>query len=343
MRQAPQPVISKVITPVSVRTVQNRTSPITVSTNGILVAQDRIDLFAEVTGIFEFTSHTFKPGSFYQKGDVLLRINSDEHRANIEALKSNLLNQIVLFLPDLKLDYSESFPAWEAYVGNFDTQKPLVPLPDPVTEKEKLFILGRGIQSTYHNISTAEERLAKYVITAPFSGVLTEALVNPGALVRNGQRLGAFINTGAYEMEVKVNVSYMDLLRRGKKVRLHNLNRTKSWIGTVARVDGRVDEASQTIRVFIAVSAQGLKEGMYLEADLEAQQIEDAFTIDRKLLLEGNEVYVVLDTLLGTKPVNPVYFKEGEVVVQGLADGDRLVARPVPGAFKGMRVEIIDL
>ena len=41
-----------------------------------------------------------------------------------------------------------------------------------------------------------------------------------------------------------------------------------------------------------------------------------------------------------TVQINPVYFNNETVVVKGLTDGSKLISKPVPGAYKGMKVEI---
>ena len=342
-RAIPKPVEAKIITPVSVEVVQNTSTPITVKTSGNIVAKNQIEIYSEVTGIFEGSDHDFKPGSRFKKGQVLLRLNSDEHNANIGALKSNLINQITLFLPDLKLDYPDAFPAWESYVRDYDIVKPLKPLPLATSEKEKLFILGKGINVTYFNIENLQERLSKYVIRAPFNGIVTEALIHPGALVRNGQKLANFISTSIYELEVNVNVSYIDLLKIGKSVQLHNLERTKSWTGRVTRMNGLVDQSTQTIKVFIEVAGKGLREGVYLEADIDVKQIENTFEVNRKLLFDQDKLFVVRDTILETVQITPVYYNESTVIVEGLTDGMQLVSGIISGGHRGMRVEIIQL
>ncbi|MEO1263453.1 MAG: HlyD family efflux transporter periplasmic adaptor subunit [Bacteroidota bacterium] len=341
MKEEPVPVEQKVVNSVFAEVVKNSTSPVTLTASGSLSARDRVDLFAEVQGIFESSANTFKPGSYFTKGQTLLKINSDEFRANIRAQKASLYSQIVGFLPDLRLDYADAFPKWQEYVRNFDESKPLLELPKTTSEKEKLFITGKGIYTTFYNISNLEERLDKYIISAPFSGVLTDALVNPGALVSPGQRLGQLINTGIYELEVNVNVEYMDLLKVGRSVNLHNLENTKNWKGKVARVNGKVDQASQTIGVFIQVSGKDLKEGMYLEADLEAKQVADTYEIDRQLLLDNDQVFVIDGEKLAVADIAPVFFKENSVIVKGLSDGTQILAKPIPGAYAGMRVKII--
>ncbi|NRB48754.1 MAG: HlyD family efflux transporter periplasmic adaptor subunit [Saprospiraceae bacterium] len=340
-RNQPKPVENKIVLPVSIETVQNTSTPITLKTSGNLVAKNKVDIYSEVSGIFKSSAREFKPGSPYGRGQTLLLIDSDEFKANIKAQKSNLYNQIVLFMPDLRLDYPDATPQWEAYITAFDVEKPLQDFPKPTSEKEKLFLSSKGIFTSFYNISNLEERLDKYVIRAPFNGVLTEALVNPGALVRNGQKLGEFISTGVYEMEVDINVTYQDLLAVGKSVELHNLERTNSWMGRVIRVNGKVNQASQTIKVFIQVSDASLKEGMYLEADLVAKEEEDTYELDRKLIFDENKLYVIRDSVLDVAQVSPIFFKESTVVVKGLTDGTQIMAKPVPGAHKGMRVSLL--
>ncbi len=341
-KNQPKPVEQKIITPVFTESVKNSSTPITLTTSGNLSAKDKVELFSEVQGIFEKSTHDFKPGSYYSKGQVLLRINSDEHRANLRAQKSSLYNQLVMFMPDLRLDYPDAFPKWQTYIRSFDESKPLWPLPETSSEKEKLFIAGKNVYTTYYNIINVEERLRKYTVSAPFSGVLTEALVNPGALVRNGQKLGEFISTSIYEMEVNVNIDYMDLLKIGKSVKLHNLDRNNNWSGKVIRVNGRVDQASQTIKAYIQVSGKNLKDGMYLEADIVAKEEQNTYEINRKLLFDEHKVFIVTDTILDVAEIVPIYFKEKTVVVKGLADGTQLLSKPVPGAYKGMRVAIFE-
>ena len=341
-KRTPRPRERKIVTSVFTREVQNGIVPVTISTNGLLTAKYRLELFSEVGGIFEESATDFKPGAYYKKGSTLMRINSDEHRANLRAQKSSLFNQIVLLLPDLRLDYPESFPDWEKYINEFDLEGFLQPLPAPKSDREKLFISGRNIYTPYYASKNLEERLSKYVIRAPYSGVLIEALVTSGTLIRQGQKLGEFINPNTYELQVPVNTSYGDMVRVGQKVDLHNIERTKNWTGKIIRINSIVDQATQSIQVFILVSGKGLKEGMYLEADLQARNETDAIEIDRKLLVNQNQVFYVRDTTLQIVNVDPVYFKEHSVVIKGLPDGMKIIARSVPGAHVGMPVQILE-
>jgi len=108
-----------------------------------------------------------------------------------------------------------------------------------------------------------------------------------------------------YELEVAVSKTYSDLLKVGEQVRLSNLEKTKNYTGKVARINGSVDQASQTIKAFIDVADADLREGMYLEATLDAKAEVDAIEISRNLLIENNKLFVVRDSILDLVEVNP--------------------------------------
>jgi len=324
----------KIIKTVFVETVENKEIPIVISANGNLLAKNKISLFSEVQGVLKPLSKDFKTGVHYKKGEVILKINSEEYYANLQAQKSNLFNSITSIMPDIRLDYPDEYEKWQKYLESFDFNKTTPTLPQTNSEKEKFFISGRSIYTTYYNVKNMEVRLSKYTIRAPYYGILTEALVTPGSLVRQGQKLGEFIDPSVYEMEIAISANYKDLLQKGKTVKVHNLENTKSWTGKVIRVNGKVDLASQTIKVYIQINSDELNEGMYLEADLVAKSEKNAFEIPRKVLVNNNSVYIVNDTVLKLVKVTPVYFKDQSVIIKDLPDGSKTLTKMVPKSWK---------
>lgn len=340
-KEARKPKVQKkIITSAFVETVKNQNSEISITTSGNLRAKNRGEIFSEVQGIFKTSSHPFKPGTWFKAGDVLLELDKKEELIALKAQKSSFYNQLVLLIPDLRLDYPDAFPKWDTYVRQYDVEKPLPELPKVESEQEKLFLSGKNIYTTYYNVKNLEVQLENYTIYAPFTGILTEALADPGMLIRPGQKLGTFINPNTYELEVAINTSYGDLLKIGKQVALQNIEGTKKWTGKVIRINSLVDPASQTIPTFIQVSGAGLKEGMYLEARVKAKEEKNTFEINRKLLVDNDKVFYVKDSVLNLVKVEPVYFKEETAIIKGLEDGTKILANAIPGAYVGMRVKI---
>jgi len=340
-RNKPKPQLGKTIKTVFIEEVKNTEVPIILSANGNLIAKNKIDLFSEVQGILKPSKKAFKTGTNYYKNEILLSINSDEFYASLQSQKSNLNNLITAILPDMRLDYPEEFTKWEDYLKGFEMSKSTPKLPRFSSDKEKYFISGRGILTAYYNVKNLEARFAKHQIKAPFSGILTETLVSPGTLVRVGQKLGEFIDPSIYEMEVSVNSEFADLLKVGNSVSLSNLDKTRNYTGKVVRINGKVDQVSQTIKAYIDVRHKDLKEGMFLEAGLVAKSEKDAIKISRKLLINENAVFTVKnDSVLSLVNVNPVYFGAETVVIKGLKNKQKILTQILPGAFDGMIVKI---
>ncbi|GHC47977.1 efflux RND transporter periplasmic adaptor subunit [Ulvibacter litoralis] len=335
-----KPEAKKVIKTVFVEEVKNSTVPIILPANGNLVAKNRLEIYSEVQGIFESSSNDFKAGQHYQKGQTLIRMNSSEYYASVQAAKSEFYNLITSLMPDLRLDYPDAFPVWNQYLANFDMTKSVPNLPEMTSEKVRYFITGRGVSTSYFNVKNLEQRLGKYSVRAPFNGIVTEALVTRGTLIRSGQKLGEFIDTSVFELELSIAKEFSDLLKIGEKVQLNTVDTGKNYTGTVVRINGRINQATQTINVFVEVKGTDLKEGMYLEAQLEANEVENAIQLPRKLLVDENKLFVVKDSILSILEIDPVYFSPNEVVVKGVPDGTKILSKPVPGAYSGMLVKI---
>ena len=335
----PKPVANKVVKTVFTDTVENKTISIVIPANGSLVAKRRVELYAEVQGIFQSGNKLFKPGQTYRKGEALIRIDAAEYYASVQSAKSNLYNSIAAIMPDIRLDFPEMHQKWQGYLNAFDMNKTTPKLPEITSDKENYFITGRGIISNYYNVKNLEQRLAKYYISAPFNGILTEALVTEGSLIRSGQKLGEFIDPSIYEMEVALSKSYASLLKVGESVNLSNLEGTERYNGTVSRVNGSIDPTTQTITAFIEVSDDNLKEGMYLEANLDAKKESDAIEISRNLMLDGDQIFVVRDSILDVMDVKPVFYSETKVVLKNVPNGTVILEKPVVGAYSGMLVK----
>ncbi|GAA0871423.1 multidrug efflux RND transporter periplasmic adaptor subunit VmeY [Gangjinia marincola] len=341
-KKKPASKAQKSVKTIFVDTVQNKTVPIVIPASGNLTAKERIELYAEVQGIFRKGSRLFKAGQTYSKGQILIRIDPSEFASTVQSARSEFYNTLTSIMPDLRLDYPEVYPKWQSYLNSLDIEQSFPTLPSFETDQEKYFITGRNIVSAYYNIQNQERRLGKYIIRAPFSGVLTDATVTEGTLVRPGQKLGEFINTTTYELQVSVSKSVSDLLKEGEKVSLKNLNGTKEYSGKLTRINKRVDPSSQTVLTVIEVSDPMLKEGLYLEANIDARKEENAIKIDRNLMQEGNQIFVLRDSILGLIDVKPVFYSDQSVVLKNVPDGEIILSKAVPGAYAGMLVKVFE-
>ena len=340
-KETKKPTASKSINTVYTTKVNNKTIGVNITENGRLVAKNKADLYAEVQGIMEPLKKAFKPGVNFRKGETLVKIRSNDSDARLLAQKSTLQNLITSVLPDLRLDYPEAYPKWNSYVSQFDINKRISPLPKTSSDKEKYFITGKNIYTTFYNTKNLELIQSKYTISAPFGGVLTEALINPGTVVRPGQKLGEIIDPSVYELEVAISQTLAQTLALGRSVQINNPNNeNQQWTGKITRINGKVEATTQTVKVYIELKGDNLREGIYLQAIINGQDVENAIEIDRKLLIEGNSVFTVENNKLKLIPVEIAHKNTQTVLIKGVENGTEIVSRIVPGAFEGMDVEV---
>ena len=74
--------------------VQNKDIQAAIQMTGHLYAYDKVDLFAEVSGVLQETKKRFKEGYQYKKGEILIQIDDSVFKNNLLAQKGNLLNQL---------------------------------------------------------------------------------------------------------------------------------------------------------------------------------------------------------------------------------------------------------
>jgi len=318
--------------------VVNQTIKTTVPANGVLVAYQRVTLTSRVQGVLQQIDPLFKAGQTYQQGTLVYQIDDADYRASVRAARANFLSLLTSILPDLQLDFSSEFDQWSSFLSQFSVEQPVPEFPQ-MSDKLKLFISGKGVISSYYNLQNMEQNLAYYWFRAPFTGVLIDAQMTEGSLIRPGQQMGVFIKTGLYELAVQLPKTYVDFISEGSKVVLHSLDGNQQYSGTINRINAAVDAQTQSVQVFILVEDDSLREGVYLNAQLDGIAIDQAFSVKRGLLNENQQLFIVEDEILKLKQVEVLYYTETHAIVRGIEDGVKLLAIPVLGAYEGMEVK----
>ena len=321
---------------VEVEAVKLKDIPVSIEVSGRLKAKNRLELYSEVSGILK--SSTFRAGTRFAANQTIASIDDSEFKAQLKAQKSTFMGVISQSLADISLDYPNDYEAWKTFLQEIDPNKPLPSLPNLSNQQLKQFISGRNILSNYYSIQSQEVRLQKHRITAPYSGVLSETSIDPGTLVRAGQKLGTFTQQGGYELEASVSKNDLAYLKIGNKVSLYSDEFDKTYVGVVSRINSIIDPATQLVGVFLNVSSPDLHEGSYLQAKISGGIAQQALQIKRSLIIE-NGIYVVkADSTLHLQPIDIVNFLGEFAIVKGVQEGSYIPVSAISGAFEGMKV-----
>ena len=129
--------------------------------------------------------------------------------------------------------------------------------------------------------------------------------------------------------------------------------RRHAWHGEIVRTEGELDPRSRMVHVVARVAdpygrhASGdapLAVGLFVDAFIAGQQVEDAFVLPRTALRAGDRVYVVdAENRLRIRDVSVLRAERDQVVIgSGLAAGDRVCISSLGAVVDGMRVRILD-
>ncbi len=304
---------------------------------GRLISSKKIDLFTEVNGRLLKGARPIKDGVSFKKGEAMFRLFDRDLRMNLLSQKANFHSQLLRALPDLKIDFSEESEKWQLFINHFDPEKPLPEIPEITNVKERNFLSSINIFSLYYTLRSQEEQLKKYTIYAPFDGTLNAVNLNPGTLIRTGQKIGELVSKNLFELETTLSMGQASLVSVGNKATFRARNE-QLIEGKVMRISKAVDPSTQTIKVFISLKGDNLFEGDYWSGHIEGNTFNGGFKVPNKVVLSGDRIYQVIDSSLVATKVGVIHSEPDSSLIGGIDIGALVPFDKIPGAYDGMKV-----
>jgi multidrug efflux pump subunit AcrA (membrane-fusion protein) len=307
------------------------------SFTGMVAATRRATVISEVTGRIHVPQGEVREGSRFSKGQVIFSIDDREPRMALVAQRSAFLSLITQQLADLSLDFPASAGKWERYVGTADERQPLDDLPEVTDPKERRFLTSKGVYDKFYGIRSAEARLDKFIVLAPFSGTMGKGTVTSGSNVVAGQQLGELIDPDSYEMETSVPARVAQSLKPGARAKVAKGSDTLQ--ATVVRISDRVDPRTQMVGVFLSLPSAGLRDGEYLSGHIDfGTQASAAMVRQGQVLTDGTVLVVGPDSLLRAVPVQTVHADGDRLTITGLPARVAIVRSPSESMAPGTKV-----
>jgi membrane fusion protein, multidrug efflux system len=292
---------------------------------GRVRAENRLELFPEVQGRVIAGSKPFREGVWFEKGETILQLDSEEARLQLNASRSGFQTLAASLLPDIKLDYPAEMDRYEDWYYNLNPEQTVPDIPEFDHPQLKRFLTSRGIFDNYYRLKSAEHHLEKFTIRAPFSGILSMARVEPGQAVGPQAHLGTLVDPESYLLTATIPQSLLTDISPGDEVELSDHQKRNLWTGIVSRINPSVDPRSQSVEIYLEVGGNGIREGMYLEGVLEAGEPVQVAEIPKSALLRNGFVYVIEDGVTSQKPIQVINIGHDTARVTGLMENDRII------------------
>jgi len=340
---------------VEVIEAEPETLRMTVLAEGTVSPRVETQLVPEVSGRVVEVSDSLAPGGFFEKDEVLLKIDPREYAlalADAKAAVAEAELQLARELQEAEVARKE----WEA-LGEGE--------PNPLVVREPQVADARAaLAAAEARLERAQYDLDRTVVRAPYAGRVREKSVDVGQFVSRGNAVARIFSTDVAEIRLPIpqdQLAYVDLplAYRGDSAEIAGPRVTLSakfagrryeWRGRIVRTGGEVDPESQMVYAIAQVQdpygrkASGkppLAVGMFVQAEIQGKGFRNVVSLPRSALRRGDRIFIVdEESRLRFLPVEILRSERDRVVLHSLPPGLRVCVSNVEAAVDGMRVRV---
>ena len=344
VEEAPAPdVIVEILTPEDFQ--------IKISSNGTTTPLTQTVLTAEVGGEVIYRSKKFSEGSSVIEDEILAKIDDTD----LQLQYKNALLQLANAEVQYSLQLAEAEVAKQAWEKMGDGIASDLTLKKPQLKQAEAFLAVAKAQ-----VSSAEKKLDKTEIVAPYAGRIQNVNIDLGTTIVPGQPVGAIYTSSEIEITLAVkdnDLQFLSIPMDGRKldpseqaivqIKSFYKGKNQTWIGRLERVDGVIDPVTRMVNLiavfkndFIEINKPNLPVGLFVEAQIDGIILKDIFSIPVNAISENNEVYIVNNDneLLSIKLPILKKYSDFVIVKDGLKAGERIVTSKLSTASNGIKV-----
>ena len=339
---------------VDVIKVKSTRVQIEVKAQGTVTPRTQTTLVSEVSGLITGVSPSFIAGGFFLKGDVLVRIDDRNYRADVKRAQASVATAQTLVTREAGLaDYA--LADWERAKSLFQNSKAAS---DLALRKPQLAEAIANLDFAEAELDKRTGDLDRTVNRAPYDGLVREKRADIGQYVAAGTQLAVTFAVDIAEVRLPLpdsELPFLDLrddhLSSGSGpeviLRAEIGGTENTWRGKIVRTEGVFDERSRVLYLVAQIvdpyNRQGqmwpypLRMGTFVQATIAGRVAENIIKLPRSVLRHGDEVWIVnSDNELVPKRIELLRSDEGSIYVSGGINSDDLVCltlldNPLPG------------
>jgi RND family efflux transporter MFP subunit len=183
-------------------------------------------------------------------------------------------------------------------------------------------------------------------LQAPFSGVVTARMADPGTMAAPGIPLLQIDQAGALQLQTTVDESAISAVHKGMKVHVAiNGAGAATFDGAIAEINATADSASHSFLVKIDLPSSGqLRAGMYATAEFPNGLRQAIFIPRSAVVARGSLTYAYALDSRGIAQLRSVTLGAAQdnliEVLSGISAGEKLVDAPEDRDLAGKHIEV---
>lgn len=322
-----------------------------IQSQGTVKPKLETQLSSEVNGRIVEVADYFIEGGFFNKGDLLVRVEQSDYLTNVKAAEASLANAQAA-LEEEKARGRVAEEEWRSFT---DGKAPELGLRRP-----QLAGALATVRSAEAELERAKRDLARTEIRAPYNGMVKTRLANLGQFISRGAILGTIYSTDVAEIRLPLtdnDLAFMPIPEQSDdveaKVTLTAVvaGQKLQWAGKLVRTEGVLDERSRVIHAVAQVedpyrrkAQQGvpLRFGRFVQAEITGNNASQVIVIPRHLLLTGQQVLVVdTEKQLQFRSVDLERADDRSAYIRsGFEAGDKLAVSAIANPLAGTVVRV---
>ncbi len=326
-----------------------------VITNGTVQPRTETAVVPEVPGRVVWVAPSFAHGGFFEKGDVLIKLDPRDYELAVVTAKGTVAQaRLRAELEEAQAEVARE--EWEVLGGGKDS--PLA------TRELQVQEAHAALAASEAALEKADRDLERTRIRAPFAGRVRQKMVDVGQYVSPGVAVPHIFAVDYVEVRLPIpdsDLAYLDLpvdyrgeqgRHTGPQVVLHAdfAGRRHSWNGRIVRVEGEIDPVSRMVHAVAQVDdpygrsdgadPMPLAIGLFVEAEIVGEVVENVYIIPRSALRGNGQVVVVdEDDHIRFRDVEVHRMgRETVVIAGGLNPGERVCVSTLTAMTDGMKV-----
>ena len=213
--------------------------------------------------------------------------------------------------------------------------------------REEIALARSQVKQAEAMAASAEQALKDTMVSAPFSGVITESFLKAGDYAGRGDPVMEIVDDSYLEAESRMPERYLGSIKKGLAVTVKASSLPLVRQGEVVAVSPAVDPATRTFKVKIGVDNQDgyFSSGIFCSYIFKAETLENAYGVPPEALhnKEGRTfVWVNINNTARQVFVTKGEGKDGFVhITEGLNGSEQVVVQGGGALSEGDSLEIV--
>lgn len=348
----PQPAAANIPDVETVR-VQPQTLKLNVTSQGVVLPKEEIDLVAQVSGKVVKVHPALAAGGFFGDGEVLLSIDPRDYDYAITVTQAKLA-EAKRVLVNERAQVEQAHSEWQA-LGQGEAS-------DLALRKPQLAEAEAKLKAAEADLAKARLDRGRCEVLAPFAGRVVSKSAGVGQFIQAGSAIARVFATDTLEARLPIGIDQLAFLKLPLNTAQNGIDfrpkvelsaeiggKTQHWHGRIVRTEAILDSGSGQLYLIAQIDKAGqtsnggqpLLAGLFVHAEIEGIERDGLYSLPRTALNSFQQVKLVNgEQRLKMQPVRILRTQPQQVVIEnGLNPGDQIIISELPVPIEGMQVK----